>query len=76
MVLPSLELSAGLRYDLDTFITPTLSPRGAVVYHVNPNHAFRLSGSIAYRPPTTAEVGLSILVHRAIVWVNNGALHG
>ncbi len=60
-VLPYLELSAGLRYDLDTFITPTLSPRGALVYHLNPNHALRLSGSAAYRPPTTTEVGLSIL---------------
>ncbi len=50
LVLPSLELSAGLRYDLDTFITPTMSPRGALVYHVNPNHAFRLSASVAYRP--------------------------
>jgi len=60
-LLPSLELSAGLRYDLDTFITPTLSPRGALVYHLNPNHALRLSGSLAHRPPTTTEVGLSIL---------------
>jgi iron complex outermembrane receptor protein len=63
LVLPSLELSAGLRYDLDTFITPTMSPRGALVYHMNPNHAFRLSASVAYRPPTTTEVGLSILNH-------------
>ncbi len=61
IVRPSLEMSAGLRYDLDTFITPTLSPRGSVVYHVNPNHAFRLSASVAYRPPTATEVGLSIL---------------
>ena len=61
MVLPSLELSAGLRYDLDSFISPTLSPRGALVYHLNSNHAFRFSSSIAYRPPTTGEVGLSIL---------------
>ncbi len=61
MVRPSLEMTAGLRYDLDTFITPTLSPRGALVYHVNANHAFRLSSSLAYRPPTTTEVGLSIL---------------
>jgi outer membrane receptor protein involved in Fe transport len=60
-VRPSLELSAGLRYDLDTFVTPTLSPRGAVVYHVLPNHAFRLSVSAAYRPQTVTEVGLSIL---------------
>lgn len=60
-VLPSLEASAGLRYDLDTFITPTLSPRGALVYHLNSNHALRLSASVAYRPPTTTEAGLSIL---------------
>lgn len=61
LVLPSLEATAGLRYDLDTFITPTLSPRGALVYHMNANHALRLSASVAYRPPTTTEVGLSIL---------------
>ncbi len=61
LVLPSLELSAGLRYDLDTFITPTMSPRGALVYHVNPNHAFRLSASVAYRPPTAIEVGINML---------------
>jgi outer membrane receptor for ferrienterochelin and colicin len=60
-VFSSLEVSAGLRYDLDTFITPTLSPRGAVIYHVNPNHAVRFSSSIAYRPPTVSEAGLSIL---------------
>ena len=60
-VLPSLDIIAGLRYDLDTFITPTMSPRGALVYHINPNHALRFSSSLAYRPPTTTEVGLSIL---------------
>ena len=60
-LLPSLELSAGLRYDLDTFITPTLSPRGALVYHLNPNHSLRLSGSLAHRPPTITEAALSIL---------------
>ena len=61
LVLPSLEVSAGLRYDLDTFIAPILSPRGAIVYHLNSTQAFRLSSSLAYRPPTTNEVGLSAL---------------
>jgi outer membrane receptor for ferrienterochelin and colicin len=56
MIHPSLEVSTGLRYDLDTFDAPALSPRGAVIYHVNPNHAFRLSSSVAYRPPTTIDV--------------------
>lgn len=61
LVFPSVEASAGLRYDLDTFITPTLSPRGALVFHVNENHTLRFSGSIAYRPPTATEVGLNLL---------------
>lgn len=60
-VLPSLEISAGLRYDLDTFDAPTISPRGAMIYHVNANHAFRISGSVAYRPPTTFDVSGSLL---------------
>ena len=51
-LLPSLEVSAGLRYDLDSFITPTLSPRASIIYHVNSNHSLRFSGSAAYRPPT------------------------
>ena len=58
---PSLAISTGLRYDLDTYISPTLSPRGAIIYHVNANHTFRLSGSVAYRPPTATEVGLNML---------------
>ena len=54
--LPSLEVSAGLRYDLDSHNEPTLSPRGAVIYHVNPNHTLRLSASVAYRQPTIIDV--------------------
>ena len=60
-VSPGLEVSAGLRYDLATFGAPTWSPRGAVVYHITENHAIRFSGSIAHRPPTTTDVGLSLL---------------
>lgn len=60
-VLRSLEISTGLRYDLDTFITPTLSPRGAILYHLNSNHTLRLSAAFAYRPPTTNDVGLNAL---------------
>jgi outer membrane receptor for ferrienterochelin and colicin len=48
-------LSAGLRYDLDTFINPTISPRVALLYSPSPDHTFRLSGSVAYRPPTLFE---------------------
>jgi len=65
-VLPSLEISAGLRYDLDSFIGPTLSHRGAVIYHVDTNHAIRFSSSMAYRPPTTIEAELDVLNQLAL----------
>lgn len=42
---------AGLRYDMDTFIHPTISPRVALLYTASPDHTFRISGSVAYRPP-------------------------
>ncbi len=60
-VLPSLEVDMGFRYDLDTFVAPALSPRGALIYHVNDNHTLRLSGSVAYRQPTTFDVGQDII---------------
>jgi iron complex outermembrane receptor protein len=52
---PSLSLVVGARYDLDTFVTPTISPRVAVLYKAAQDHVFRLSGSVAYRPPTILE---------------------
>jgi iron complex outermembrane receptor protein len=46
---------AGVRYDLDTFISPTISPRVSLFYAPSSDHIFRLSGSVAYRPPTMLE---------------------
>lgn len=57
-VTPRISLVAGGRYDMDTFINPTLSPRLAVIYQLSPNHAFRASASVAYRPPTLIETSL------------------
>lgn len=51
----ALTVVAGARYDLDTFINPTFSPRGALLYKLAENHTLRLSGSVAYRPPTMFE---------------------
>ena len=51
----SLTLVAGLRYDLNTFINPTMSPRVALVYQALPDHTFRVSASAAYRSPTLFE---------------------
>jgi iron complex outermembrane recepter protein len=50
-----LTLVAGARYDLNTFINPTVSPRVALVYQIAPEHTLRASASIAYRPPTLFE---------------------
>ncbi|MBX3331397.1 MAG: TonB-dependent receptor [Nitrospira sp.] len=55
---PTLSVVAGGRYDIDTFINPTISPRLAVIYHLSPNHSFRTSASVAYRPPTLIETSL------------------
>jgi iron complex outermembrane receptor protein len=54
-VAKPLSLVAGLRYDLNTFINPTTSPRVALLYNLTPDHTIRLSGSVAYRPPTLIE---------------------
>ena len=43
---------AGVRYDLDTFINPTLSPRLSLQYSPFDNHSFRAGVSVGYRPPT------------------------
>ena len=46
---------AGVRYDLDTFIHATISPRFSILYTPVPGHTFRASISVAYRPPTLFE---------------------
>jgi len=51
----TMTLVAGARYDLDTFIHATISPRAALLYRPVPDHTFRLSVSVAYRPPTLNE---------------------
>jgi iron complex outermembrane recepter protein len=66
----SLILVAGLRYDLDSFINPTMSPRVALIYQVSPEHTFRVSGSVAYRPPTLFETHAD---QRAVTTVPTGA---
>ncbi len=58
----ALTLVAGLRYDLDTFINPTVSPRVALLYNLAPDHTIRLSGSVAYRPPTLFEKNADVRV--------------
>lgn len=51
----TLPLVAGARYDLDTFIHATVSPRVALLYRPAQDHTFRLGFSVAYRSPTLVE---------------------
>jgi iron complex outermembrane receptor protein len=46
---------AGARYDLDTFIHATISPRLSLLYTPVSDHTFRMGLSVAYRPPTLFE---------------------
>jgi iron complex outermembrane recepter protein len=54
-ITTTLTAVAGVRADLHTEINPTYSPRVAFIYKVAPDHAIRLSGSVAQRPPTIFE---------------------
>jgi iron complex outermembrane receptor protein len=57
---PSLTLNAGARMDLHSDIHPTYSPRVALIYEPITNHTLRISGSMAYRPPTLVESNSAI----------------
>jgi len=51
----TLTLVAGVRYDLDSFIKATASPRVALLFRPAPDHTFRVGLSVGYRPPTLHE---------------------
>jgi iron complex outermembrane receptor protein len=53
-----LRLTAGIRMDLDSEISPAYSPRVVMVFLPALNHSFRLSGTVGYRPPTLIETNL------------------
>lgn len=61
-IRPSLTLVAVVRYDLHTRINGTWSPRVALVYNLTPNHTFRVSGSVAYRPQPLFESNLDLRI--------------
>jgi iron complex outermembrane recepter protein len=59
-LLPTVTLTAGIRMDTHTEIDPTYSPRVALIYSPHPHHTLRLSGSVAYRPPTLFETNADL----------------
>lgn len=59
-LLQAVTLTAGVRMDTHSEIHPTYSPRVALIYAPHPNHTLRLSGSVAYKPPTLFETNADI----------------
>lgn len=59
-MLSNLTFTAGIRMDAHSEIHPTYSPRVAIVYAPLADHTIRLSGSVAYRPPTLVETHSAI----------------
>ncbi len=57
----TLTAVAGLRLDMDTFVNPTYSPRGSLVYEPIPHHTFRAAISVGYRPSTVFEENVHVL---------------
>ena len=51
-ITQTVTVMAGARYDLNTFINPTISPRANIFFKPIENHTFHLGLSVGYRPPT------------------------
>ena len=56
--------------DMHSEINPTYSPRVALIYRPAPNHSIRVSGSVAYRPPTLIETNADIRINTNISSLN------
>jgi iron complex outermembrane receptor protein len=54
-ITSSLTAVAGVRYDLQSAINPTISPRVSFIYRLTDNHTLRATGAVGYRPPTIDE---------------------
>ena len=52
---PRLTAVGGLRFDMDTFINPTYSPRISLIFQPIINHTFRAGVAVAFRSPTIFE---------------------
>ena len=60
-ITSDIRLISGVRYDLSSAITPTLSPRIALIVRPQENHTLRFSYSEAFRPPTLVDRHLHLL---------------
>jgi outer membrane receptor protein involved in Fe transport len=62
--LEALQLTGGLRLDLNDFSEPALSPRAVAVYRPWPDHAFRLGYAQAFRKPSHYESRVHLDIRR------------
>lgn len=51
----TLTAVGGLRFDMDSFINPTYSPRFSLIYKPAPEHSIRAGIAVAFRSPTIFE---------------------
>ena len=71
----SLTAVAGARYDMNTEINPTISPRVALLYSAARDHTFHLAISVAYRPPTLFETHISDMTVLSIPGFPSTTIH-
>jgi iron complex outermembrane receptor protein len=60
-----LQLTGGLRLDLNTETEGALSPRAVAVFRPWPNHSFRLGYGLAFRKPAFVERQMHLQIERA-----------
>jgi len=65
MLADQLQLTAGLRYDMNNKTRAALSPRGVVIFRPWPDHSFRLGYGLAFRKPTFMEYALHLIAEEA-----------
>jgi len=58
----TLQLTSGLRLDLNSETEPALSPQAVAVYRPWPDHAFRLGYGLAFRKPSFFETRLHVKI--------------
>ena len=65
MLSDILQLTGGLRYDMNTKTEGALSPRAVAVLRPLPDHSFRLGYGLAFRKPSFLEYRLHLVVNEA-----------
>jgi outer membrane receptor protein involved in Fe transport len=63
--LEELQLTGGIRYDMNSVTEGALSPRAVVIFRPWPDHAFRLGYGLAFRKPSFTESRMHVEIDEA-----------